>query len=249
MSETFVLAHGAWHGGWAWQPVAARLRAAGHRVFAPTSPGLGIDDDPRDVTLADCADAFVDYVERWDLWDVTAVAHSWGGYVVGGAERRLAKRLKRVIFYSAFVPRAGESLCDALEPEMRAAFDELSRASRDNTVTLPFEFFATRFMQDAEEGAARVVHSLLRPQPYRTFVDAPSEEMTPGGVDVPSAYVLAADDISIPPGEYGWTPRFPERLGRPGEVPFVRTPGSHESNFTRPEELARTVLELAGAPA
>ena len=45
MTENFVLAHGAWHGGWAWQPVASRLRAAGHRVWAPTSPGLGIDVD------------------------------------------------------------------------------------------------------------------------------------------------------------------------------------------------------------
>jgi len=53
-AKTFVLVHGAWHGGWAWQPVASRLRAAGHRVWAPTCPGLGIDDDPRGVTLAGC---------------------------------------------------------------------------------------------------------------------------------------------------------------------------------------------------
>ena len=52
MTENFVLVHGAWHGGWSWQPVASRLRAAGHRVWAPTCPGLGIDNDPRGVTLA-----------------------------------------------------------------------------------------------------------------------------------------------------------------------------------------------------
>jgi len=46
MTENFVLVHGAWHGGWAWQPVASRLRAAGHRVWAPTCPGLGIDAGP-----------------------------------------------------------------------------------------------------------------------------------------------------------------------------------------------------------
>ena len=38
MGENFVLVHGAWHGGWAWQPVASRLRAAGHHVWAPTCP-------------------------------------------------------------------------------------------------------------------------------------------------------------------------------------------------------------------
>ena len=31
--KTFVLVHGAWHGGWCYSRVAERLRAAGHRVF------------------------------------------------------------------------------------------------------------------------------------------------------------------------------------------------------------------------
>src|SRR6187200_1275243 len=37
---TFVLVHGASHGGWCWQRVADRLTAKGHRVFAPTLTGL-----------------------------------------------------------------------------------------------------------------------------------------------------------------------------------------------------------------
>src|SRR5947207_12252012 len=40
-AKTFLLVHGAWHGGWAWRRVADRLRARGHIVFAPTLTGLG----------------------------------------------------------------------------------------------------------------------------------------------------------------------------------------------------------------
>src|SRR3546814_6681352 len=40
-TQTFVLVHGAWHGGWCWSRVAALLRAAGHTVFTPTLTGLG----------------------------------------------------------------------------------------------------------------------------------------------------------------------------------------------------------------
>src|SRR6202171_3927083 len=40
-AQTFVLVHGAWHGGWCWSRVADRLRAAGHQVFTPTQTGLG----------------------------------------------------------------------------------------------------------------------------------------------------------------------------------------------------------------
>jgi hypothetical protein len=38
---TFVLVHPAWFGGWCWQKIVPRLRAAGHEVRAPTLTGLG----------------------------------------------------------------------------------------------------------------------------------------------------------------------------------------------------------------
>ena len=36
---TYVLVHGSWQGGWIWKPVVAKLRAAGHEVYAPTLDG------------------------------------------------------------------------------------------------------------------------------------------------------------------------------------------------------------------
>lgn len=38
---TFVLVHGAWHGGWCWRRVADILESRGHRVYTPTLTGLG----------------------------------------------------------------------------------------------------------------------------------------------------------------------------------------------------------------
>lgn len=37
---TFVLVHGAWHGGWCWQKVIPFLETADHEVYAPTLTGL-----------------------------------------------------------------------------------------------------------------------------------------------------------------------------------------------------------------
>jgi hypothetical protein len=44
MAATFVLIHGAWHGGWGWRPVAQRLRVAGHRSLftQPTALASGL---------------------------------------------------------------------------------------------------------------------------------------------------------------------------------------------------------------
>ena len=38
---TYVLVHGAWHGGWCWRRLVPLLRQAGHEGFAPTLTGLG----------------------------------------------------------------------------------------------------------------------------------------------------------------------------------------------------------------
>jgi pimeloyl-ACP methyl ester carboxylesterase len=173
VAENFVLVHGAWHGGWAWQPVASRLRAAGHRVLAPTCPGLGVNDDPAGVTLADCVDSVVAQVEESGLADVTLVGHSWGGYVISGAAPRLAGRVARLVFWSAFVPEAGRPLYDDVPPDYQQLFAQLSEASADNTVSLPLPVFQGGFINDADPAVAAVVHSMLRPQPYRTFTDPP----------------------------------------------------------------------------
>ena len=39
MAENFVLVHGAWHGGWAWQPVATGCAPLGTGCGRRPAPG------------------------------------------------------------------------------------------------------------------------------------------------------------------------------------------------------------------
>jgi pimeloyl-ACP methyl ester carboxylesterase len=239
MAETFVLIVGAWHGGWTWRPVAQHLRAAGHRVLTPTLPGIADGADPEQYSLADVSDFIVDLVERHDLRDVTMVGHSWGGYPMTGAAPRLASRLRKLVYWSAFVPAEGTPLMDEVPPHYVELFTKLAAESGNNSVTLPFDIFATGFMQDAEEKVQRLVHSLLAPQPMR-YLREPVKPVDPAALGIPASYVISSEDISLPPGEWGWTPRFPQRLG---DVAVIETPGSHEANFTRPAELAEALVK------
>lgn len=237
MSETFVLVTGAWHGGWAWRPVAERLRAAGHRVLTPTLPGLHDGDDPTRYRLSDTVDAVVDLIESHDLTDVTLVGHSWGGYVITGAAHRVSSRLRKLVYWSAFVPAAGRSLNDEVPPQYRELFAGQAAASGNNSVALPFEVWQGAFMNDADEPVQRLVHELLVPQPLQYFTET-VEPIDPATLGVPVAYVLSTSDVALPPGEYGWD-RFPQRLG----VTPVTVPGSHEGCFTRPDALAEALLK------
>jgi pimeloyl-ACP methyl ester carboxylesterase len=87
---TFVLVHGSYQGGWIWQHAAARLRSAGHTVYAPTMDGCaerrhqlrpGIDTSTYVAQIADLL-----FYE--DLRDVVLVGTSSGGMVVCGAAER-----------------------------------------------------------------------------------------------------------------------------------------------------------------
>jgi pimeloyl-ACP methyl ester carboxylesterase len=237
MSETFVLITGAWHGGWGWRPVAEHLRAAGHEVYTPTLPGLTDGADPTALHLSDVVDFVVSYVEGLGLTDVTLVGHSWGGYPITGAAPRLASRLKKLVYWSAFVPAAGTPLIDEVPPPYQDLFNGLAAASGNNTVAMPFEVFAGGFIGDAPEPVQRLVHSLLVPHPMQYFTET-VEPIDPATLGVPVAYVFSVDDVALPPGEYGWVPRFPERLG----VTAIEAPGSHEALFTDPAGLAAAFL-------
>jgi pimeloyl-ACP methyl ester carboxylesterase len=238
MPETFVLIPGAWHGGWAWRPVAQRLRASGHRAISLTMPGLTDGDDPRDLRLSDAVDYLVAEIRRRDLRNITLVGHSWAGYPITGAAHQLPDRVRRLIYWNAFVPADGRPLLEEIPPEHAEMFEQLAEASCVNGVTLPFEAWQSTFIQDAKEPVQRLVHSLLVPQPLGYFTDG--LDVPPvSSLGVPASYVYSTEDIALPPGELGWAPRFPDRLG----VSALEVPGSHESCFTRPNELADALLK------
>ena len=106
--KTFVLVHGAWHGGWCWRRVADLLERQGHKVFTPTLTGLGershllSTDVNLDTHITDIVNVF-----KWeDLKDVCLVVHSYGGWPGSGALE--ADRRPRVVDRLARRVQAGE---------------------------------------------------------------------------------------------------------------------------------------------
>jgi hypothetical protein len=71
--KTFVVIHGAWHGGWCWRRVADRLEQRGHKVFAPTVTGVGershlmSDDIDLDTHITDIVNVF-----KWEYLEGSA---------------------------------------------------------------------------------------------------------------------------------------------------------------------------------
>lgn len=117
--RTFVLVHGAWHGGWCWKLLANALRARGHEVFTPTMTGLGershllSADINLDTHIADIVNVF-----QWEnITDATLVLHSYAGWPGSGAVEQLADRLRALVYLDAFVPEDGQSNLDMQPPD------------------------------------------------------------------------------------------------------------------------------------
>ncbi len=239
MAETFVLLHGSWHGGWAWEPTAWCLRELGHAASAPTYPGHLPGADRGGIRHDDYVSSVVRFIEGRDLRDVVLVGHSFGGSVVSRVSQKIPERLKRLVFHTAFVVEDGASVNDNFPPEQTEAFGDAAAASPDNTVACPWEVFRDQFMQDASPEAARSVWERLVPQPFSPWDEKLDlAEFHRGGL--PRSFIAVADDRALQPGV--WHPTMSSRLG---EFKLVEMGGSHEVMFTRPGELARKLVEAA----
>ena len=81
---TYLLVHGAWHGGWCWARVSRLLRDAGHTVHTPTLTGLGgrAHLATPEVDLECHINDVLGVVEAEELDNVILCGHSYGGQVI-----------------------------------------------------------------------------------------------------------------------------------------------------------------------
>lgn len=110
----FVLIHGSWHGGWCFDEVTRRLEAAGHRVTAPTLPGMGGDEaELRAVTLQGWADFAVAQclIMKAELGGAPVVlaGHSRGGLVVSQAAETDPAAMDALVYICAMMLPNGMS--------------------------------------------------------------------------------------------------------------------------------------------
>jgi pimeloyl-ACP methyl ester carboxylesterase len=234
---TFVLVHGAWHDGSCWAEVAAPLAQAGHAVHAPTIAGNGRDADRR-VDHTACTKSIVEFISGRDLRDVVLVGHSYGGTIIAKAAEALTERLRRLVFFNAFVLYDGQCLFDET-PQNVEHTERAAKASGDDTFLPPFEMVRDVFFNTASREDALRFYRHWTPQPIQPFRDKLDLKRF-FALDVPKSYLHATEDIRVPMPERSWHPRFSNRLER---FRYVAMPGDHEAMYTSPAMLAQKLIE------
>jgi pimeloyl-ACP methyl ester carboxylesterase len=239
MNKTFVMIHGSWHGGWAWQGVVQQLSMRGHRAQAPTLPGHGPGAMRLGVSHHDCVRSVVSYVQQQRLEAVILVGHSFGGSVIQKVAEEIPSLIERTVFLDALIVEDGHCVFDELPTEYVALFNDLARASSDNTMLIPWEIWRDNFIQDAQEPEARSLWQQLSPEPNQVNSDRLDLKRF-YSLAIPKSFIHCRQDKALPPGYFH--PRMSSRLGN---FKMLEMDGSHEVMFTRTEELANQIIEAS----
>jgi pimeloyl-ACP methyl ester carboxylesterase len=236
---TFVLVHGAWHGGWCWQKVIPFLEEASHEVYAPTltglaeraselSPEVGLDTHIQDI---------VGELVKKNLHGVILVGHSYGGMVITGVVDQVPERIAHLVYLDTFVPRDGESMAD-ISPMVIRLLRKQAQAHGDGYRVAPHGTYGVTTEPDRSW-----VRRSVTPQPLKTF-EQPLHLKNPAIVSTkPRTHIYCTGGSffyslmqhlvgrrALPPTEAGWRLR--------------QLPTGHDAMITMPRELADLLLEV-----
>ena len=235
-SRTYVLVHGAWHGGWVWRTVSDHLIAEGHRVTAPTLTGLGerahlaMDD----VDLETHVNDIVQHVNMENLDEIVLVGWSYGGMVITGVISKIPDRISSVVYLDAFIPENGKSLVDYTAYQMDLIKSLLADGKK--LLELPKNAYQDRWrINDPEiiDNAA----PRLTPQHIKTFTD-PVEAPLGLPEHINYTYIKLSGEQEIP---------FMQFYKKALTDPLFSTEkfeDGHMIMLTNPEKLVNSLLEL-----
>jgi len=233
--SSFVLVHGAWHGGWCWEKVVAALEKRGHRASSPDLPAHGQDPTPpRDVSLDRYARSVCEVIEGHDE-PVVLVGHSMGGLVISRVAELAPKRIRKLVYLAALVPRDGESIAGVtVAPEL---LDCLLPSEDGLTTRLPREhlreiFYADCSAEDVERAASR-----LCAQPIPVLLETAQLSAARFG-SVPRIYIECLQDRAVPLD----CQRKMSAAHRFHAVHSLES--SHSPSFSMPNELAELLIAL-----
>jgi pimeloyl-ACP methyl ester carboxylesterase len=137
---TYVLIHGSYQGGWIWQKVAARLRAAGHQVYTPTLDGCAERKAQvrPGITTETQAEEVAQLLFYEDLRDVVLVGTSSGGMVLCRVAELQRERVGRLVFVDALALANGEKIRDIVTRSTAVASGLTAGPSREDAATRLF---------------------------------------------------------------------------------------------------------------
>lgn len=234
-AKTYVLLHGAWHGGWCWKKITPLLIAAGHKVIAPTQTGLGERSHllSPSVNLCTFVQDLLNVFEWEDLHNVILVGHSFGGNVITFAADRIPNRIKHLVYLDAAIPISGQSVFSQMPAELVQERRKLAQQTSDG-LTIPVPSADTFGVLDETDAAW--LKQKCTPHPIATYDDALCLEYAPGN-GIPTTY------IAVTP-HYEPTASSRNYARKRTDWTYIEMVAGHDAMITSPDVLTEILLSI-----
>ncbi|HEY8172577.1 MAG TPA: alpha/beta hydrolase [Dehalococcoidia bacterium] len=230
-AATALFVHGAWHGAWCWDRVVPSLESQGIRCVVVDLPTCDESRDG-DMCLADDVWAVRKTIDSID-GPVIVIGHSYGGMVITEGAAGCAN-VRRLVYLAAFMPDVGESVLTLITSgEQASDIAEALRVTESGRSFVDDAQVGRYFYGDCDEETIAWASSRLRSM---------RGDMTEGPAavawrDIPSTFVIAAQDRAIPPSAQR---RMSERA-----TECVEWPTSHSPFASQPQLVIDLVSALA----
>lgn len=237
---TFLMIHGAWHGGWSFEPLRAALEASGHRMIAPDLPGIGGDEDALQAVTLNGWAAFVADLAEAQAEPVILCGHSRGGIVISQAAERAPGAIAALVYISAFLVPDGKSLNDMVsdEPRIPEFANGLSPTTKGAALALTPEGAVAAFYHLTPEPARSDAASRITPEPLAPLGTALSLSEAGFG-SIPRHYIECSQDRAIP---------LSQQRAMQADLPVVSVAtleSDHSPFLTCPDLLVKQLLRIA----
>ena len=248
---TFVLVHGAWHGGWCWRDVRRALAACGHEVFTPTLTGLADRAHlmSRDITIDTHIDDIANLMICEELEEVCLVGHSYAGQVISGVADRLKSRIAHMVYLDAYIGADGESTTsmrtrmqnpDATAADIQAAI-AAREAKTDERGGSPCDYPTLFDIPESMGDAHAWVKRRITPQPIGAQT-TPLTLRNGGSNGIPRTYVLCTGVVHRTSFMEVAEPLYSDPTWQVRELPT-----GHDAMVTMPLETAELLQQVCGA--
>lgn len=229
----FVLVPGAWLGAWAWQQVSPLLWREGHPAYGVTLTGMGDRAHllTKDVGMETAVQDVLNTVKYSEVDSFVLVGHSFAGKVVAAVADRVPEKVQKVIYLDAARPDHVTEPQGSFDPTKE--FGPVPHGALGIPLT---EEIVARIGKDVQGATLRRMMALATPWPIKLGKDPIT--LSRSYEKVKEAYVFCSqsgDPVDeIIAGKWG-------KLYGPHKVMDT----GHWPMLTRPEELAKVLVELA----
>lgn len=227
-----ILVPGLWLDGSSWDGVVPALKDAGHRTHALTLPGMESKDaDRSEITLRDHVDAVVEVIDSIGPADGTVllVGHSGGGAIAHAAVDARPERVARVVYVDAGPLGHGGVINDELPAE-------------SGEVPLPdWSLFEDEDLVDLDDKLRAAFRERAIPSPVHVARD-PQQLTDERRYDVPITVITCEFPSAMLREWIAQGHPYVRELAKVRNVDYIDLPTGHWPQFTRPADLARSIL-------